>query len=56
RYYEEHNLVSPTRTKGNRRLFSFNDVDNCVKSITIPIGNSGAERLSSFIVSVPPSP
>ncbi|MGS0403847.1 transcriptional repressor GlnR [Bacillus paranthracis] len=31
RYYEEHNLVSPTRTKGNRRLFSFNDVDKLLE-------------------------
>ncbi|ADK06268.1 TPA: transcriptional repressor GlnR [Bacillus cereus biovar anthracis] len=31
RYYEEHNLVSPTRTKGNRRLFSFNDIDKLLE-------------------------
>lgn len=27
RYYEENQLVFPARTEGNRRLFSFNDVD-----------------------------
>jgi len=27
RYYEENGLVNPARTDGNRRLFSFNDVD-----------------------------
>lgn len=27
RYYEEHNLVQPHRTEGNRRMFSLNDVD-----------------------------
>ena len=27
RYYEEHQLISPTRTDGNRRLFSLNDID-----------------------------
>ncbi|MFC0271433.1 MerR family transcriptional regulator [Metabacillus herbersteinensis] len=27
RYYEENELVFPARTEGNRRLFSFNDVD-----------------------------
>ena len=27
RYYEEHELISPARTEGNRRIFSFNDVD-----------------------------
>lgn len=27
RYYEEHQLVAPARTEGNRRLFSLNDID-----------------------------
>lgn len=27
RYYEEHNLITPARTDGNRRLFSLNDID-----------------------------
>lgn len=27
RYYEEHGLIHPSRTSGNQRLFSFNDVD-----------------------------
>ncbi|MBP0725953.1 MerR family transcriptional regulator [Bacillus sp. RG28] len=27
RYYEENSLINPARTDGNRRLFSFNDVD-----------------------------
>lgn len=27
RYYEEHELVAPARTEGNRRLFSLNDID-----------------------------
>ncbi|GLB59249.1 MerR family transcriptional regulator [Cytobacillus sp. NCCP-133] len=27
RYYEEHQLISPARTEGNRRLFSLNDID-----------------------------
>lgn len=27
RYYEEHELVQPHRTEGNRRMFSLNDVD-----------------------------
>ncbi|HEX7065580.1 MAG TPA: MerR family transcriptional regulator [Bacillales bacterium] len=27
RYYEQHNLIHPARTKGNQRLFSFYDVD-----------------------------
>jgi MerR family glutamine synthetase transcriptional repressor len=27
RYYEQHGLIRPARTKGNQRLFSFNDVD-----------------------------
>lgn len=27
RYYEEHELVQPARTEGNRRMFSLNDVD-----------------------------
>jgi MerR family transcriptional regulator, glutamine synthetase repressor len=31
RYYEEHNLIQPARTEGNRRLFSFNDVDKLLE-------------------------
>ncbi len=31
RYYEEHGLVHPTRTSGNQRLFSFNDVDRLLE-------------------------
>lgn len=31
RYYEENGLVSPARTEGNRRLFSFNDVDTLLE-------------------------
>lgn len=27
RYYEENELIHPERTSGNRRVFSFNDVD-----------------------------
>ncbi|MEX3744357.1 MULTISPECIES: MerR family transcriptional regulator [Lysinibacillus] len=27
RYYEEHHLIEPHRTEGNRRMFSLNDVD-----------------------------
>ncbi|KWZ84346.1 MULTISPECIES: MerR family transcriptional regulator [Heyndrickxia] len=27
RYYEEHGLITPARTEGNRRLYSLNDVD-----------------------------
>lgn len=27
RYYEEQQLISPERTKGNQRLFSMNDLD-----------------------------
>lgn len=31
RYYEKQNLISPARTKGRQRLFSFNDVDRLLK-------------------------
>jgi len=31
RYYEEHGLVSPSRTKGNQRLFSLNDIDKLLE-------------------------
>lgn len=31
RYYEENQLVSPQRTDGNRRMFSFNDVDRLLE-------------------------
>jgi MerR family glutamine synthetase transcriptional repressor len=31
RYYEEHQLISPARTDGNRRLFSLNDIDTLLE-------------------------
>jgi MerR family glutamine synthetase transcriptional repressor len=31
RYYEQHELIRPVRTKGNQRLFSFNDVERLLK-------------------------
>ncbi|TDL34961.1 MerR family transcriptional regulator [Jeotgalibacillus sp. S-D1] len=31
RYYEEHELISPARTEGNRRLFSLNDIDRLLE-------------------------
>lgn len=31
RYYEEHELVQPARTEGNRRMFSLNDVDTLLE-------------------------
>ncbi|SEP60104.1 MerR family transcriptional regulator [Piscibacillus halophilus] len=31
RYYEEKNLVAPLRSEGNRRLFSFYDVDRLIE-------------------------
>lgn len=31
RYYETQGLISPERTKGKQRLFSFNDVDLLLK-------------------------
>jgi len=31
RYYEEHTLISPARTEGNRRLFSLNDIDRLLE-------------------------
>ena len=31
RYYEEHHLISPMRTEGNRRLFSLNDIDRLLE-------------------------
>ncbi|MCF6093118.1 MerR family transcriptional regulator [Microaerobacter geothermalis] len=31
RYYEENELIHPARTKGNQRLFSFNDVDRLLE-------------------------
>ncbi|ATH91727.1 MerR family transcriptional regulator [Bacillus glycinifermentans] len=31
RYYEENGLVSPARSEGNRRLFSFQDVDKLLE-------------------------
>ncbi|MYL48607.1 MerR family transcriptional regulator [Halobacillus litoralis] len=31
RYYEQHELVHPARSEGNRRMFSFNDVDRLLE-------------------------
>lgn len=31
RYYEQHELVTPARTDGNQRLFSFNDVERLLE-------------------------
>jgi len=31
RYYEEHQLIHPERTEGNRRMFSFNDVERLLE-------------------------
>lgn len=31
RYYEQQDLIHPARTKGNQRLFSFNDVDRLLQ-------------------------
>ncbi|WAA13895.1 MerR family transcriptional regulator [Fervidibacillus halotolerans] len=31
RYYEEHGLVSPARTKGKLRMFSLNDIDKLLE-------------------------
>lgn len=31
RYYEKQGLIYPARTKGNQRLFSFNDVDRLLQ-------------------------
>jgi len=31
RYYEENNLVFPARSDGNRRMFSFNDIDRLLE-------------------------
>ncbi|CAG9607323.1 MerR family transcriptional regulator [Pseudoneobacillus rhizosphaerae] len=31
RYYEEHELIFPARTEGNRRLFCLNDIDKLLE-------------------------
>lgn len=31
RYYEQHQLIMPTRTTGNQRLFSYNDVERLLE-------------------------
>lgn len=31
RYYEEHELINPARTEGNKRMFSLNDVDRLLE-------------------------
>ncbi|MFZ4454239.1 MerR family transcriptional regulator [Salibacterium aidingense] len=35
RYYEEHGLIYPSRTEGNQRQFSFNDVDKLLEIKTL---------------------
>lgn len=31
RYYEEHQLISPSRSDGNRRVFCLNDIDRLLE-------------------------
>lgn len=31
RYYEEHQLIDPVRTEGNRRMFSLNNIDELLE-------------------------
>ena len=31
RYYEEHELISPARTEGKKRVFSLNDIDKLLE-------------------------
>lgn len=31
RYYEEHQLIEPVRTEGNRRMFSLNNIDELLE-------------------------
>lgn len=31
RYYEEHDLVEPVRTDGNRRMYSLNNIDELLE-------------------------
>lgn len=31
RYYEEHGLIQPHRTEGNRRMYSLNDIDTLLE-------------------------
>lgn len=31
RYYEEHKLIEPVRTDGNRRMFSLNNIDELLE-------------------------
>lgn len=31
RYYEEHGLIEPARSEGNRRMFSLDDVDSLLE-------------------------
>lgn len=50
RYYEEHNLISPARTDGNRRLFSLNDIDTLLEIkdlIDQGINMAGIKRIFS---------
>lgn len=31
RYYEDHSLIAPERTEGNRRMYSLNDMDRLLE-------------------------
>ncbi|OKL37057.1 MerR family transcriptional regulator [Domibacillus mangrovi] len=31
RYYEQHHLITPDRSEGNRRLYSLNDIDRLLE-------------------------
>jgi MerR family glutamine synthetase transcriptional repressor len=51
RYYEEHLLISPARTEGNRRLFCLNDIDRLLEIkdlIDQGINMAGIKKLFLF--------
>lgn len=59
RYYEEHQLISPARTDGNRRLFSLIDIDRLLEIkdlIDQGINIAGIKRIFENKVPQPPTP
>ncbi|GAB6932142.1 MerR family transcriptional regulator [Calditerricola satsumensis] len=59
RYYEQHELVKPARTKGNQRLFSLNDIDRLleIKSlIEQGVNIAGIKKMLAMKEAGKPSP
>ena len=50
RYYETHELIKPTRTDGNKRLFSLNDLEQLLEIKNLIEKVSTSKELNKFLM------